>query len=57
MTRSKQSVASASEKTVAAAGPVIAEAKSVVVKVSADAFEYANRASVQLSQAIQAKLK
>lgn len=57
MTRSKRMVADASEYTVATAKPFIAESKTVVAKVRADAFEYASRATAQLSETIRSKVK
>ena len=51
--RSKQSVNSTVEIT----GPIIADAKGIVVKASADAFDYASRTSIEWSQAIRTKLK
>jgi hypothetical protein len=51
--RSKQSINS----TVKATGPIIADVKDVVVKASANAFDYANRTSIEWSQAIRATIK
>jgi hypothetical protein len=45
-----------SKRTVASAGPFIAEFKGVVARARADRFEYANRASVQLGGAIRGKI-
>ena len=44
-------------QSVAAVVPLIADAKNVAARTSADAFEYANRATVQLSQAFQGMAK
>jgi len=55
MTRSRASLASTSAQTVAVLQPFVADAKSVVTRTSADAFEYADRITVQLSQAFQGK--
>ncbi|WP_426116717.1 hypothetical protein [Massilia sp. PWRC2] len=57
MTRSKRMLADTSAHTVATAKPFIAESKTVVAKVRADAFEYASRASVQLSETFRSKVK
>jgi hypothetical protein len=54
MTRSNRMVAVTSKHAVAGAKPFIAESKSVVARARTDAFEYASRASVRLSEKIRA---
>lgn len=57
MSRSKQLVVASSEHTVATSRPFIAQSKTVVAKVRADAFEYASRASATLSETYQSRVK
>lgn len=57
MKRSRTLAATTSERTTASVKPFIAEFKAIAARARADGFEYANRANVQLGEAIRYKVK
>ena len=57
MSRSRTLAATTSERTIAGVKPFIAEFKAIAARARADGFEYANRANVQLGEAIRDKVK
>jgi len=57
MNRTRALATTTSEGTTASVMPFIAEIKGTVARATADGFEYANRASVQLGEAIRDKVK
>jgi hypothetical protein len=57
MNRSRTLAITTSERTTATVRPFIAEFKGTAARARADGFEYANRASVQLCEAIRDKVK
>lgn len=57
MTRSRRMAVGTSEHAVATAKPFIAESRVVMARARADAFEYAGRASIRLSETIRATVK
>jgi hypothetical protein len=57
MSRSRTLAATTSERTAARVQPFMAEFRGIAARARADGFEYANRASAQLGEAIRDKVK
>lgn len=57
MSRSRTLVATTSERTTASVKPFVAEFKAIAARARTDGYEYANRANVQLGEAIRNKVK